>query len=210
MKSELFINRCVTLHNKNVCLNGNSVFEPEKGLPMKEFLVEWYKNTGISYPKFHKMDNLSKTGFLGCELLLNDVVIDDNLNTGIYFTNRSSSLDTDFSFQTTIGPDYFPSPSLFVYTLPNIVIGEICIRHKLFGENTFFSDSQYNPDRYLAFLNESFNELKMSQAIIGWIECFEEKAELLLLLVETKNRTGNIFNIETINKICNGKVNNKT
>src|SRR3712207_7060242 len=33
---------------------------------------------------------------------------------------------------------FFPSPSVFVYTLPNIVTGEIAIRNHYHGETHFF------------------------------------------------------------------------
>ena len=42
-------------------------------------------------------------------------------------------------FQETIqhADSYYPSPALFVYTLPNIVTGEIAIRNKYYGETSF-------------------------------------------------------------------------
>jgi hypothetical protein len=36
------------------------------------FIKALYKKETISYPKFYKMDNLSKLGFLGAEMLLRD------------------------------------------------------------------------------------------------------------------------------------------
>jgi len=34
--------------------------------------------------------------------------------------------------------DFYPSPSVFVYTLPNIVTGEIAIRNHFHGETSFY------------------------------------------------------------------------
>ena len=54
----------------------------------------------------------------------------------VVFFNRSASLQADTAYQATIqDPDnFYPSPAAFVYTLPNIVTGEIAIRNKYFGE----------------------------------------------------------------------------
>ena len=59
---------------------------------------------------------------------------------GIILANASASLDTDCRHQAIINKegDKAASPAVFVYTLPNVVLGEICIRHKIQGENTFF------------------------------------------------------------------------
>jgi hypothetical protein len=64
---------------------------------------------------------------------------EDHSRTALVFANRSSSLDTDFKYQESINSqeNYFPSPAVFVYTLPNICVGEISIKHKMQTENAF-------------------------------------------------------------------------
>jgi hypothetical protein len=80
---------------------------------------EAYKSLELSYPKFHKMDNLSKLAFLASEMILKD---EDHSRTALVFANRSSSLDTDFKYQESINSqeNYFPSPAVFVYTLTHM------------------------------------------------------------------------------------------
>ena len=56
--------------------------------------------------------------------------------------NADASLDTDIKYLATTKE--LPSPSVFVYTLPNIMIGEICIRNHFKGESFFFISE--NPD----------------------------------------------------------------
>src|SRR5690606_41290579 len=82
------------------------------------------------------MDALSKLAFMASEMVLRD---EENKNTALVFANRSSSLDTDMKYQESISSaeNYFPSPAVFVYTLPNICLGEISIRHQLQTENAF-------------------------------------------------------------------------
>ena len=51
--------------------------------------------------------------------------------------NEHSCLETDIEHQEEVNKQK-ASPAVFVYTLPNIVIGEISIRNKWFGESAFF------------------------------------------------------------------------
>ena len=98
-------------------------------------MIGAYRHFAFDYPKFYRMDNLSKLGWLAAEVLFQDVSIKPYQpeDVGIVLANRSSSLDTDIKYFESVKT--IPSPALFVYTLPNIVMGEICIRHVLKGEN---------------------------------------------------------------------------
>src|SRR5205085_1455803 len=98
------------------------------------FLKASYKHFQLNYPKFYKMDKLCQLAFLTSELLLKDNKITDKYSKediSIVIENSSSSLEIDTEHQTTISDstNYFPSPAVFVYTLPNILIGEIAIRN---------------------------------------------------------------------------------
>ncbi|MCK7560110.1 hypothetical protein MKQ70_36410 [Chitinophaga sedimenti] len=104
---------------------------------MPDFLRSLYDRFAGQYQKFHKMDLLSKLGWLSTEVLLQDISLSQYApeDIALVFANRSASLDTDERYYETVSD--IASPALFVYTLPNIVIGEISIRHKLKGENAF-------------------------------------------------------------------------
>ena len=62
------------------------------------------------------------------------------LEMGMLLANAASSLHTDIRHQQLIDRegDQAASPAVFVYTLPNVVSGEICIRHKIQGETNLF------------------------------------------------------------------------
>ncbi len=129
-------------HNR-VSVNGTIVFQPGPLVSLNEFLSEAYKALGLSYPKFHKMDAQCKLGFLCAEFALKDtdfLTARDLSKTAIVLSNAASSLETDRLHQDSINDkaNYFPSPAVFVYTLPNITIGELAIKHKITGENAFF------------------------------------------------------------------------
>ncbi len=122
-----------------VYTNGKAVFEaPATG--GQDFLLSVYQHTGVQYPKFYKMDNHSKLGWLACcELLLRQGFRSEDYRpeeVAVVLSNANASLDTDYKYFATVKE--IASPAVFVYTLPNIMIGEICIRHQFKGENAFF------------------------------------------------------------------------
>lgn len=88
--------------------------------------------------KFYKMDDLCKLGYVAAEYLLKDKTFAP-LEMGMLLANATSSLHTDIRHQQLIDQDgdRAASPAVFVYTLPNVVSGEICIRHKIQGETPF-------------------------------------------------------------------------
>ncbi len=154
-----------------------------------EFLKAVYRKLHLSYPKFFKMDNLAKLGLLSAELLLQDTDIIQKYKsekTGIILLNSSSSLETDEKHQETIDDraKYFPSPSVFVYTLANIMAGEMAIRHKLRGENSVFIFEKPDPEFIHSYVTELFALDKVECVLSGWVECYHERLESCLFLVE--------------------------
>ena len=135
------------------------------------FLRSVYKHIGLSYPKFFKMDELSRLGFIGAEMTLMrselEIYADDEV--AVIFSNRSSSLQTDFQYYDTLRGG-IASPALFVYTLPNIEVGEICIRHKLYGENNFLITERFDAAQLLEQCEALFADNAAKAVLIGWTE----------------------------------------
>ena len=210
MKEALCITGWCKISNQEVILkNKKEVFE-ENFVNFAAFIKNLYKKEKISYPKFYKMDNLSKLGFLNAELLLtnSDVLIKyDTKEIGIVMANSSSSLDTDLDYQELIRDksNYFPSPAVFVYTLPNILIGEICIRHKIKGENAFFISEKFDPGQLDLYVTHLFDQGKLKTCICGWVELLKEKYHSVLFIVERmsdqKEDSVLPFNTENICKL---------
>lgn len=196
------VKQYVTIKNGILKLNGNPLFSGPP-LPFADFADSWYRHSGISYPKFHKMDSLSKLGFIGADILLNNSLLIKNTNsynTGVVLSNRTSSLDTDYRHQRQIkqGP---ASPAVFVYSLPNIVIGEICIRHGIKGENTFFIESVFDLTRQVAYINLLFETGALEVCIGGWVELLGDEYELFLYLAQAKSDENTALNIENIKRL---------
>ncbi len=172
---------CIIRNNK-IVKDGVVLFEQENK-PDNDFLTEAYDKLGISYPKFYKMDRLSKLGFIAAELLLSTIqgkYQADEL--AIVLSNSNSSLDTDLRFWDSVKTQ--ASPSLFVYTLPNIVIGEICIRHGIKGENLFFVSPQFDSDWISSYVDMLLVGKKAKFCLAGWIDILADRADVFLYLTD--------------------------
>ncbi len=197
---DLYINSFVGIKNNAVNLNGEEILFDSNSIP--EFCKTVYKSLNITYPKFYKMDKMCKLGFLATEFLMQNQVKDTD--TSLIFANQSSSLDTDIKYQESIQEtsNFIPSPSVFVYTLPNIVLGEISIRHKFTGENIFLVLEKLKPEILLEviFLQKKLN--KASNFILTWIEVIENKIEVYAFYIESKERKSSlILNENNINHL---------
>ena len=129
-------NTTITPHNSIPSSTSISSIPSIRISPTSDELVDLYRTHIGDYPKFFKMDPLSRLGFVATELLLKQ---SPKADYGVLLFNRSSSIADDTAFQTTIQDhgNWFPSPALFVYTLPNIVTGEIAIRNHFLTETNF-------------------------------------------------------------------------
>lgn len=162
----------VSITPEHVELNGQVIPTSERG---EKLLTELYRTYVKDYPKFFKMDTLSRLGFMAAELLLQHTASDGQPSqTAVIFANRSASLKNDTDYQQTIQDEenYYPSPSLFVYTLPNIVTGEVAIRHLFRGESSLYvleNESELN-----RLIPLALQQKEVKQILCGWVECAEK------------------------------------
>lgn len=134
-----------------------------------------YREFVGDYPKFFKMDSLCKLGFIGAELLLKDISAEEKENAAIILFNRNGSLITDRNYQKTITDEnYFPSPALFVYTLANIVTGEIAIRNKIYGESSFYVLNNQDTDLMNDIANNAYLTSSPTFILTGWVDYEDE------------------------------------
>jgi hypothetical protein len=188
MEDKYIISDYCIIRNKRIILNGEELYAGDLNNP-GEFFIAAYRSLAFSYAKFFKMDNLCKLGFIASELLLKGKDIDGMYpgdTVGILLSNAGSSIDADRNHQNAISKreEYFPSPSIFVYTLANIVIGEICIRHKLYGESVFLIEKEFNPTRIFNQVKQWFDEEIVRCCITGWIEMDDNHYEAVLYFIQ--------------------------
>lgn len=196
----------------NVALKDGAFLYKEQSLSPQEFLLSLYKYLQVDYPKFYKMDNLCKLGFLATEILLQSRNVGDEYGkagVGIVLSNANASIDADIAYFETV--KNIPSPAQFVYTLPNIVIGEISIRHGLKGENAFFVSEHFDAAWLEFYTSDLFKRKAIDCCIAGWVDFLGKSYRAVLYLVENRPTERSLpWETEHINKIyelANGKVN---
>lgn len=155
----------------------------------EQFLKQLYLHFHFDYPKFHKMDGLSKSVFIASELMHNELNEIQNADSDLQliFANAQSSLLTDNKFVHSYLEQGNPSPSLFVYTLPNITTGELAIRNKWFGENVFFIRQGFDAAFFAQQVGFSFSRGN-THVLLAWVEINgTDEDECFMCLIE-KNK----------------------
>lgn len=201
MENPYYIQDYCHIKDGNISVNGTSVFKIEE-TDFKTVIIAAYKKLAIDYSKFFKMDNLSKLAFLAADQLLKN---EKEKNLALLFSNRASSLDTDRKHQESIqdATQYYPSPSVFVYTLPNICLGEISIKHQLFSENSFFIFEQFSPAIMHPYATQLLQSNKAEKALCGWVDMDNGKYEAFLYVVAKKGTF--VHSISEINRLYQTK-----
>lgn len=171
-----------------IILDGKTLTTQERGKPM---LTELYKQYVGDYPRYYKMDILSKVAFICSELLLTaeGERTEHKEDRAVILFNHSSSVVSDHAFLSTISDDYYPSPSVFVYTLPNISAGEIAIRNGYHGETSFYILPRRSAELMNRVVYSSLHDKEMQSAICGWINCDDEnnfEAEMMITVKKLK------------------------
>jgi len=191
--AEKHITASCTINKGVVIKNGVKVFE-NTNPDLPGFFVSIYQHFKLNYPKYYKMDNLSKLGWLASEILLNDSFNKNNYqpeDIGIVLANANSSLDDDIKYFDSTKD--IASPSLFVYTLPNIVIGEICIRNNFKGEHAFFIQDAFDAGFMAQQVNYLLDKNMLQACICGWVDVFDQDYKAVLFFVEKEKGEGSVL-----------------
>lgn len=181
MESPLFIEEYCVIRNYKLTTSDQTLqFNPS--LEINDWIKAIYKEIGMHYPKFFKMDNVCKLSVLATEKVLASNLKED---IGLFFVNNAGSMDSDCAHQATIEDkdNYYPSPATFVYTLSNICAGEIAIRHKLQTENIFLINDVFDAQLYIEHVGTMLSTQKCSKVLLGWVEVMEEKVDVFIALV---------------------------
>ena len=202
MSLNYHISTYVSIKKNTIFLNGKKWFSVEPEISFSEFSKSAYKHLEMEYPKFYKMDNLSKLGLLAAETLFkHQNFTPENEDIALVLSNKHSSLETDLKHQESIAsPEaYFPSPAVFVYTLANICLGEISIKYKLQTENAFFVFEKMNAEFLSTYVNQLIYSGKAKKALCGWVDFYDGNYETFIYLAE---KVGEFeHNTETIEKL---------
>lgn len=195
MSKTPYIQTAVRITSDSVMINQNEIEITRN----EGWLTSIYRHLGIQYPKFFKMDNLCKAGFLASEFAVRvsdlQVEEDGHPDWSVIVFNNCSSLDNDKAYQETIkdADNYYPSPSVFVYTLSNIVTGEIAIRHKLKGESCSYILPKFDAEEmYQVGLTSLLPEKQINNLLIGWVNYLDGVCDTLLFHVSVEDENEGI------------------
>lgn len=196
-----YIQSAVVLRNGVLEKDGVAVFKSES--KAADFLNDAYEKLELDYPRFYKMDLLSKTGTLAVDLLLRSAFDSEAYQSnevGIVFSNRNASVEADAQYWQA--SQEYPSPALFVYTLPNIVIGELSIRYKWKGENAFFISGQFDAEWLHWYVTDLMQRGLLKACVCGWVDVIDDQLEACIFLVEANpGHKEKVFNVDNLNSI---------
>lgn len=144
---------------------------------------------GIELPRFPRMDRSSKlVAIAGSAFFIEGGALAGHSKDtiGIVIMGKSGSMDTDAKYQAQLDAENHASPGMFVYTLPNIAMGEFSIQHGLDGSGLcLLSDA---PD--LAQMKEActilLNDHGMEAVVCGWSNIFADQATATFMVVTTE------------------------
>lgn len=185
-KANIKVLKSITITDSQVKQGSkNHVIFNSKSEEFSVFIREAFKNLGEENMKFYKMDNLCKLGYVAAGYLLQDFSFTPE-EMGIIMANSSGSLDTDIDHAQNIGKngDAMASPATFVYTLANVVLGEICIHYKIKGENTFFVSEGHETEKTTAYVQMAMAKENLHYCITGWCELFGSRYRAIFNLIE--------------------------
>jgi len=178
--------KTVEIKNEQIYLNEEVVFQ-KKDTTFVPFIKAAYKTFEIKYSKFHKMDRLCKLAFVAAHVLLEGGELDDYQaeEVGVVMANKHATLHTDSRHSQSISDreNYYPSPKVFVYTLPNIMVGEICIKYNIKGESVFFVSNSPNTELLQTYAQDMIDNGLAKKCLAGWVDYTEKDYYALIHLL---------------------------
>ena len=134
-------------------------------------LTELYRIREIKYPKYFKMNLLCKLGFIACDFLIekhHELLAAQPDEVATIFFNKHASLASDHFHQHNLEAGELPSPAVFVYTLPNILNGELAIRYGWTGFNSFFVMNEKIEAE--GIVQQVYLSQPLKYCVAGWVD----------------------------------------
>lgn len=143
-------------------------------------LTELYKTKIGGYARFYKMDALCRLGFIAAELLLQaegETRFEARDDRAVILFGRASSLASDKKYLHSLADteNYQPGPSVFVYTLPNIVTGEIAVRNLYHGETSYYALGRKDEAQMREVALSALIDTATQSILCGWVD-YEDAA----------------------------------
>lgn len=170
------------------------------GNTSSELALDLYQKSSISYSKFFKMDILSRVAFLSAELL-SPYEARDKESIATVISTASGCIEVDKKFEES--RQTLASPALFVYTLPNIMLGEICIRQGFKGEQICTIEALANYNMMHFQVTDLTQHRGTSACLCGHVEATEQGISVQMLWVSQEQETEMAlpFTLDNLQKI---------
>lgn len=153
----------------------------------RTYIKSVFASVSGPYMKFSKMDDYCKLGTTAVELLINKVGGLSNYNPyeiALVVNTDTGCIESDLAHLDNITADeYNSSPAIFVYTLPNVVAGEICIKNKIKGEGVTLVGKTENPKK---IVEEFCCDSNTKVAIYLYVDKFGDKFSAEAILFEKR------------------------
>jgi hypothetical protein len=194
---KLFIQQYTYWNPNEIVSNGHTILDFSH-LEIPEKPMALYRSLGIQYPKFFKMDPLSKVAFLTATLTIPDPIEVDNNKVATIITTTNGCITVDKQFQESM--QHIASPALFVYTLPNIMLGEICIKYGFKGEQTCLIAKPKPWHILVDYITDLIQHQGTQACLCGYVDVTNAHQEASLFWVNT-TPSNHPFSEEYLNTI---------
>ncbi|MBR3291869.1 MAG: hypothetical protein IKI66_06775 [Bacteroidales bacterium] len=140
-------------------------------------ITEIFKKHLADGSRFFKMDLYSRLAYAATSLLAKDALegYDPEDLALIIFTQNGSVMADRKHLSTFSDPeDFFPSPAVFINTLPNVVLGEIAVKNNIKGETTLVLLPHRDEAAMNRIIEATVSATRPSVMLCGWVDCDAE------------------------------------
>jgi 3-oxoacyl-[acyl-carrier-protein] synthase-1 len=183
---------CQTVRRVRITPDG--LWVDDQAVPLENrgsaLVSEIFKKYLADGSRFYKMDLYSRLAYVGTSLLAKDALeaSDPEDRALIIFTQNGSVLADRKHLSTFANPEeFFPSPAVFINTLPNVVLGEIAVKNNIKGETTLVLLPNRDETVMQRIIDATVSATRPSVLICGWVDCDAEDsfiADLKMLKIQ--------------------------
>ena len=166
---------------KRLRLTPEGLWLDDQAVPLEArgaaLVTEIFKKFLADGSRFFKMDLYSRLAYVGTSLLAKDALAacDPEDRAMVIFTENGSVLADRKHLSTFSNPEeFFPSPAVFINTLPNVVLGEIAVKNDIKGETTLVLLPRRDEAAMHRIVEATTAATKPSALLCGWVDCAGE------------------------------------
>ncbi|MCR5709211.1 MAG: hypothetical protein K6G79_01880 [Bacteroidales bacterium] len=187
VKAEYDVVKRVGITPGGLAINGQAVPLESQGASL---ITEIYKKYLSDGSRFFKMDLYSRLAYAATGLLVKEAPAGcDPEDIALLFFTQNGSLLADRKHLSTFSnpQEFYPSPAVFINTLPNVVLGEIAAKNCIKGETTLVMLPYRDESAIDRIIDATVTATRPSAVICGWVDCDAEDsfiAELKMLKIK--------------------------